>query len=164
MIGPSSSAETPAPAQGDGLTHASESIRQEVRFEASRRRVYEALTNAAHFDAITRLSDAVALVTAANAKPTSISRVTGGSFTLFGGLITGRNLELLRGERLVQAWRTASWSPGDFSIVRFSLTTDGAGTKLTFDHRGFPLGLGAHLADGWHVHYWAPMAIFLGQR
>ena len=151
------------PTGGDGLLHASESIHQEIMFNADRRRVFEALTNTSQFDAVTRLSDGLELVTAPGAKPTSISRDLGGSFTLFGGYITGRNLEILPDERLVQAWRAAGWKPGDHSIVKFALADDGAGTKLDFDHRGFPDGQGAHLADGWHVHYWTPMAKFLSK-
>ena len=149
--------------EGDGLTHASETIHQEVTFKASRQRVYAALTSSKSFDAVTRLSDAIALVTAPDATPTSISGKVGGSFTLFGGYITGRNLELIPNERLVQAWRTSSWDAGDFSIVKIALAVEGEGTKLSFDHRGFPEGQGGHLAEGWHTHYWDPLAKFLSQ-
>jgi len=146
---------------GDGLTHSADSIHQEVTFKCSRQKVYAALTTSKQFDAITRLSDAIALMQAPGAKPTSISRDVGGSFTLFGGYITGRNVEMLPGERLVQAWRTGSWPAGDYSIVRFALAEDGAGTRLVFDHQGFPPGEGGHLARGWNSHYWEPMAKFL---
>jgi activator of HSP90 ATPase len=146
---------------GEGLTHAAASIHQEIAFEASRHRVYEALTNSKKFDAVTRLSDGLTLVTAPGAKPTFISHGLGGPFTLFGGYITGRNLELLPGERLVQAWRAGSWNAADYSIVRFVLVAAGAGTKLLFDHRGFPDDQGASLAYGWRVHYWEPLARFL---
>jgi activator of HSP90 ATPase len=117
-----------------------------------------------HFDAITRLSDAITLVTAADAKPTSISREVGGPFTLFGGYITGRNLELLGDERLVQGWRAESWPAGDYSIVKFVLGENGAETRLVFDHRGFPEGEGRHLARGWYAHYWEPLAKYLAQQ
>ena len=80
---------------------------------------------------------------------------------MFGGYITGRNLELIPNERLVQAWRTSSWDAGDFSIVKFVLVAEGKETKLTFEHRGFPEGQGGHLAEGWHTHYWDPLAKFL---
>jgi hypothetical protein len=43
---------------------------------------------------------------------------------------------LLPGERLVQAWRAASWRPGQYSIAAFSLTAQGANTKSSFEHRG----------------------------
>lgn len=160
-LGAPNSMEASAPAEGDGLSHSAEAIHQEIVFSAGRRRVYQALTSAKQFDALTRLSDAVHLLMAPGAKPTTISREVGGSFTLFGGYITGRNLELLQDARLVQGWRAASWKPGDYSIVKFALLENGAGTKLIFDHRGFPEGQGAHLADGWHSHYWEPLAKFL---
>lgn len=162
--GESSTMENPKPVDGDGLTHTSETIHQEVTFKTPRRKVYEALTQSKHFDVITRLSDAVTLMTAPDAKPTSISREVGGPFTLFGGYVTGRNLELLRDERLVQVWRARSWDAGDYSLVKFVLVADGSGTKVVFDHRGFPEGEGAHLASGWHSHYWDPMAKFLSQN
>ncbi len=159
---PVDGAATP-PDEANGLTRSSEAIHQEVTFDASRRRVYRALTNSKRFDAVTRLSDALQLVTAPGAKRTSISGVVGGPFTLFGGYITGRNLELIPGERLVQAWRTASWGPGDYSVVRFELVESGAKTRLIFDHRGFPADQGSHLASGWHTHYWEPLAKLLSQ-
>jgi activator of HSP90 ATPase len=145
----------------DGLTHTSAAIHQELTFKASPHAVYEALMSSQQFDAITRLSDAVTLVTAADAKPTSISREVGGPFTLFGGYITGRNLELLGDERLVQSWRAGSWNAGDYSIVKFVLAANGTDTNLVFDHRGFPEGQGKHLARGWYTHYWEPLSKYL---
>ena len=112
---------------------------------------------------ITRLSDGAALLDAAGAKPTAISTELGGAFTLFGGYITGRQLEMLPNERLVQAWRAASWKPGAFSIAAFYLTADGRKTKLDFEHRGFPNGNGVSLSGGWHAHYWQPLAKYLAQ-
>lgn len=154
-------AEAAKSADLEGLTYASASIHREITFAASRHRVYEALTDSRKFDALTRLSDARTLVTAPGAKPTFISHEPGGPFTLFGGYVTGRNLELLPGERLVQAWRAGSWNAADYSIVRFVLVEAGAGTRLLFDHRGFPDAQGASLAYGLRVHYWEPLAKFL---
>jgi uncharacterized protein YndB with AHSA1/START domain len=163
-------AETPAApgakssAGVDGLSHDSEAIRQELTLDASPQRVYQALTSTQDFDKITRLSDGAALLAAAGAKPTSISTEVGGPFTLFGGYITGRHLEMLPNERLVQAWRAGSFKPGGFSIVAFYLTAEGTKTKLNFEHRGFPDGNGVSLAHGWYVHYWEPLAKYLAQR
>ncbi|MGH9642046.1 MAG: SRPBCC domain-containing protein, partial [Terriglobales bacterium] len=153
--GIAAAAERSKSADGEGLTHAAAAIHQEITFAASRRRVYEALTDSKQFDAITRLSDALTLVAASGAKPTFISHETGGPFTLFGGYVTGRNLELIPGERLVQAWRAGSWNAADYSIVKFVLVAAGAGTKLLLDHRGFPDDQGASLSYGWRAHYWA---------
>jgi uncharacterized protein YndB with AHSA1/START domain len=160
-------AEDPGPAQVDaaeGLSHSSAAIHQEVLFKASRRRVYRLLTDAREFDAVTRLSDAITLVTAPNAKATTISPHVGGSFTLFGGYITGRHLEMVPDERLVQAWRAGGWPTAEYSIVNFALEEAGEGCRLVFNHRGFPDSQGSSLAHGWRVHYWDPMAKQLAQN
>ena len=94
-------------------------------------------------------------------KPTEISREVDGAFTLFGGHIMGRHLELVPNERIVQAWRVVDWTPGVYSIVKFELTAQGSGTKLIFDHTGFPEGKGQHLAEGWKGHYWDPLEKYL---
>jgi len=156
-------AEEGATAAESGLSHNAAAIHQEVPFQASCRDIYAALTNSQRFDALTRLSDAVTLLTAPNAKATTISPELGGAFTLFGGYITGRNLVMIRDVRLVQAWRAGGWSTGEFSIVSFDLHPQGAGCRVIFDHRGFPDSQGASLAYGWRVHYWEPLAKLLSQ-
>jgi activator of HSP90 ATPase len=90
-------------------------------------------------------------------KPAEISREMGGAFTLFGGYITGRHVELVPNERIVQAWRTGSWAPGVYSIAKFELVEQGSGTKIVFDHTGFPKGQAEVLASGWKAHYWEPI-------
>ena len=144
-----------------GVSHDAEAIHQEVTLAAAPRVVYDVLTSTAKFDAVTRLSDAVTLLSAPGAQATRISSEPGGPFVLFGGYITGRHVEMVPGERLVQAWRTASWSAGHYSIVTFTLAAAGAACHLKFDHRGFPAGAGPSLAYGWRVHYWDPLALLL---
>jgi activator of HSP90 ATPase len=150
-------------AGSDGLSHMAEAIHQEVVFEAGRHRVYKALTDTEQFDAVTRLSAAMKDGMAAGAAPTEISPNVGGAFSLFGGYLTGRHVELLADQRIVQVWRAGSWKPGDFSIVRFALADQGTATKVVLDHGGFPQGTGAHLAAGWHLNYWQPLAKYLAQ-
>jgi len=148
--------------QGDGITHTSDAIHQEVTFKASKARVYAVLTDAVLFDKVVHQSDAMKNGMPPGAPATSIVRTPGGAFTLFGGFITGRQLELIPDQRVVQAWRSSGWKPGAYSIVRFELTDQGTGCKLVFDHAGFPAGEAQHLADGWKVNYWQPMAKVLG--
>ena len=133
------------------ISHSAEAIHQESVFKASRQRVYEALTETKQFDKLVKLSG---ISDALGTKPTQISNEPGGAFTIFGGHIIGRQVELLRDERIVQAWRVVDWEPGWYSIARFNLVEQGAGTKIVFDHTGFPKGLGEHLASGWKEHYW----------
>jgi uncharacterized protein YndB with AHSA1/START domain len=143
------------------ISHSAESIHQEVVFKASRKRVYEALTQAKQFDQVVQLSDAGKTMMSPNGPPTQISAEVGGTFSMFGGLIVGRHIELVPNERIVQAWRPAYWTPGVYSLVKFELTESGSDTKLVLDHRGFPDGDGKTLLDGWSKNYWVPLAKYL---
>jgi len=126
----------------DPISHTTESIHQEVTFAASPKRVYEALSNAKQFQRVVELSNAMKTRMPAGAPPVQISQEAGGTFSMFGGIVTGRQIELLPGQRIVQAWRPMYWNPGVYSIVKFELAANGSGTKLTLDHRGFPDGDG----------------------
>src|ERR1700730_8705886 len=132
-------------AESDNLSHTGGAIHQEVVFNVSRKRVYEALTDPKQFDRVVQLSENGKSM--AN-RATQISREVGGTFSLFGGYIVGRHIEMVTNELLVQAWREVNWSAGVYSIVKFKLTEQGTGTRLIFDHTGFP-GSGEHLFTGW---------------
>jgi activator of HSP90 ATPase len=93
--------------------------------------------------------------------PAEIDREVGGAFSLFGGHIIGRNLELIPNKRIVQAWRVVDWPEGVYSIARFELKAQGSGTHLVFDHTGFPEDLRGRLAKGWQNHYWKRLKEFL---
>jgi uncharacterized protein YndB with AHSA1/START domain len=143
------------------ISHTAEAIHQELVIKASRKLVYEALTETAQFDKVIELSGAMKSMPNLGDKPTQISHEVGGAFTLFGGYVTGRHVELLPGQRIVQAWRAGSWDPGVYSIAKFELVEQGSGTKIVFDHTGFPKGAAEHLASGWKEHYWEPLAKLL---
>src|SRR3977135_491179 len=144
----------------DGISRTAESIHQEAVFKASRMRVYEALIDTKQFDKVIQLSGVMKSMPPGG-KPTEISREVGGAFTLCGGDITGRHVELVPNQRIVQAWRTGGWDPGVYSIVKFEVVEQGSGTKVVFDHTGFPKGQGEHLAAGWTGNYWEPLEKFL---
>lgn len=153
--------DSPRAAGGEEISHACEAIHQEIVFKAGRERVYQALTSAEQFDKVTRLSAAMASAMVPRGTPTEISRDVGGTFSIFGGYISGRQVELLPNDRIVQVWRTATWKPGEYSVVNFEFTDHGSGTKLIFDHKAFPDGEAEHLAKGWHSNYWEPLAKYL---
>lgn len=127
------------------VSHSAESIHQQALFKASRKRVYEALVDTNQFDKVIQLSGVMKSMHLGD-KPTEISREVGGAFALFGGYITGRQVELVPNERIVQAWRTGSWDPGVYSIAKFELVEQGSGTRIVFDHTGFPKGAAESLA------------------
>jgi activator of HSP90 ATPase len=120
------------------------SIHHDITLPASPREVYDELLHADRFAAFT-------------GAPAEIDQVEGGSFSLFGGQILGRNVELVEGERVVQAWRVAGWEPGVYSLTRFELEASGSGTRLGFAHTGFPPEAHDELDAGWHSMYWEPM-------
>lgn len=144
------------------VLYGAEAIHQERLIKASRQRVFQALTVTAQFDRIIQLSGVMAIPQMAKMqKPTQIDPRVGGSFSIFGGLITGRQVALTTDALIVQAWRAGDWPRGIYSIARFELLDQGADTKLVFDHTGFPKGAGKELASGWQEHYWDPLVKFL---
>jgi len=147
---------------GEEISHTAEAIHQEPVFKASRKRVYEALTDAKQFDKVIQLSAAMKSGMAPGGKPTEVGREAGGTVSLFGGYVTGRQIELVPNERIVQVWRAGSWDPGAYSIAKFELVEQGSGSKIVFDHTGFPKGTAEHLAEGWRINYWEPLEKFLG--
>jgi activator of HSP90 ATPase len=143
-----------------GLTHDAEAIHQEVLFRATPSQVYDVLVSPGKFEKISAMGRAAREMRLPH-KPTRISADQGGAFELFGGFIAGRQLELVPGRRLVQAWREMIWEPGKYSIASFELSDSADGAKLVFDHTGFPKGAGPHLATGWYGNYWEPIRRFL---
>ncbi|MDP9147594.1 MAG: SRPBCC domain-containing protein [Acidobacteriota bacterium] len=144
------------------ISHSEESIHQETILTAGRKRIYDALLDAKQFDKVTQLSAEMRAGKSYGSKVTEIDREVGGAFTLFGGHIVGRNIELVPNERIVQAWRVVDWEPGHYSIAKFELVEHGSGsTKIVFDHTGFPKGQAEHLAEGWKGHYWETLEKYL---
>ena len=123
-------------------------IHQEVTFDAKPEQLYEALLDQTQHAAFT-------------GGPADISRDVGGAFSCHGGQIVGRNIELDPNKRIVQAWRVAAWPEGVYSMVKFELEPDDAGTRLTLDHTGVPADGRDAVADGWRARYWKPLADYL---
>lgn len=124
-------------------------IHYDLEFKATPEQFYEAILDEKKFAVFSGMA-------------ATIDRTAGGAFKMFGGLIEGRNVELAPGQRIVQAWRPASWEAGLYSLVRFELKAGGAGTLLSFDHYGFPSGDFDHLDWGWKDHYWEGLRRYFG--
>jgi activator of HSP90 ATPase len=146
-------AQTP-PAKAEQASTGSDatrtSLHQEIDLQASPQRIYEILLDSKLFAAF-------------SGEAAEIGREEGSSISMFGGVIVGRNIELVPGQRIVQAWRPKYWSPGAYSVVRFKLKAQDSHTKLILDHTGFPQGDFASLDSGWHEKYWDPLQKFLAK-
>lgn len=125
-------------------------IHQEVTLPAPPDRVYAVLTDGKLFTEAT------------GGRKAEIGRDEGAAFSLFGGAIHGRLVELVPGQRVVQAWRPRPWPDGQYSLVRFTLTKDGAGTRVVLDHTGYPADQHDHLSAGWPANYFEPLAKYFG--
>jgi activator of HSP90 ATPase len=123
-------------------------IHQEIELKAPPQRIYEILLSSKDF-------------TAFSGVPADIDPKAGGTFSMFGGMIVGRNIELIPAQQIVQAWRPADWPTGLYSLVRFQLKPNDSGSLLILDHTSFPAGGYDHLSSGWSEHYWGPLKKFL---
>jgi activator of HSP90 ATPase len=127
------------------------SLHQEVDFKATPQRIYQALLSSKDFAAFT-------------GAPAKIDPKAGGAFSLFGGMVVGRNVELVPNQRIVQAWRVvADFPDGVYTMVKFELKPRDSQTSVVLDQTGFAEGDFDHLSAGWHSHYWEPLKIFLAK-
>jgi activator of HSP90 ATPase len=124
------------------------SLHQEIALNAAPERIFHVLLDSKQFAAFTGM-------------PATIDPSPGGAFNTFGGLVEGRNVELIPNRRIVQAWRPTHWDPGVYSIVHFELKAASSGTALVLDHTGFPEGEFDHLDPGWNMRYWDPLKKYL---
>lgn len=136
----------PASSQSPSANAARTFLHQEIDLKASAARIYAALLDSKQFAAFSHL-------------PADIHSEPGGAFSMFGERIFGRNVELVPNQRIVQAWRSAGWDPGVYSIVRFEFKEHGAQTTVVLDHTGFPIGDYDNLYSGWKSHYWDPLQL-----
>lgn len=125
-------------------------IRQTVVLPGTPAQVYEALMTTRGHRAFT----------GADAR---ISQKVGGSFMAWGGYIHGKNLKLVPGKTIVQAWVPSdeNWPKGHVSKVSFRLASSPRGTRLTFTHSGVPVEHVGHLSSGWKESYWVPLREYL---
>lgn len=122
----------------------------------------QALIDATPSDVFTYLTDGETFA-AATGMAAQLEPRVGSAFSLFGGRIEGRQIELVPGERVVQAWRFGDahpdvWAPGVYSIVRFTLTGQGDQTRFVVDHQAIPAEWIDHIAGGYPTFYAEPMA------
>jgi activator of HSP90 ATPase len=127
------------------------SLHQEVDFKTTPQRIYAALLSSKDFAAFT-------------GAPAEIDPKPGGAFSLFGGMVVGRNVELVPNQRIVQAWRVvADFPDGVYTMVKFELKPRNSETSVVLDQTGFAEGDFDHLSAGWHSHYWEPLKVFLAK-
>ena len=124
-------------------------IKQRVKFIAPPATVYDLLADSKKHSAVT-------------GRKATISRKIGGTFSVSGNDVSGINVDLVPGQRIVQAWRHRRFPEGIFSMAAVTLapTTDG-GTELVLTHRGVPKDLIPETEQTWREVYWSRMKAYL---
>ena len=94
----------------------------------------------------------------------TMSDEVGADISAWDGYITGRNLELIPGERIVQSWRTTEFDDEcDDSVVTILLQETEGGTLLTLEHSSVPDEYKSYEEGGWQSHYFEPMITYFGE-
>jgi uncharacterized protein YndB with AHSA1/START domain len=87
-----------------------------------------------------------------------ISAQEGAAFTVWNGYITGRNLKLEPGRRIVQSWRTTKFTATHpDSQIEMLLQPAAGGTTVTVRHSNVPDGHTSYRDGGWQRSYFEPM-------
>ena len=121
------------------------SIRQTVFVKADPVEVYEALVDPGKHSEFT-------------GSPASGSRRVGGLFTAWDGYITAKNIELEKGKRIVQDWKTSEWPEGyPPSRLEITLAAKKNGTQLTMNQSRVPAEQVEKYRGGWVESYWDPL-------
>jgi uncharacterized protein YndB with AHSA1/START domain len=126
-------------------------IKQRVRFKASPDAVYDLLADSGKHSVVT-------------GRKAKISPEVGGTFSASGDDVSGVNVDLVPGRRIVQAWRHRRFPEGIFSMAAVTLTpTPDGGTELVLTHRGVPKDLIPETERAWREQYWSRMKAYLAE-
>lgn len=126
-------------------------ISQRVRFSASPETLFEMYLDSKKHSAST-------------GAPAKLSRKVGGAWSAHGGAIGGKNLQIIPGKLIVQAWRAGFWKKDELSvlIMRFEKAQGGANVEIV--HVGVPQHDQKGVRNGWPKYYWKPWKKYLAAK
>jgi activator of HSP90 ATPase len=130
----------------------SESITVKFSIHAPAKAIYDAWLSAAEHTAMT------------GAKATA-SKLVGGSFTAWDGYISGKNLLLLDGKKIVQSWRSSEFpEEASDSVLSVLLIENNGITEVDIEHKDIPPGQGVQYQSGWIEFYANPMQKYFAAK
>ena len=88
------------------------------------------------------------------AGPAVMDNKEGTEFSLWGGDIFGKNIEVIPGKKLVQYWYAGKWD--EPSKVLFTLTSKGNTTTVDLLHENIPDSEASEIESGWRQYYMGP--------
>jgi activator of HSP90 ATPase len=125
-------------------------IEQKYEMNATPERVFDALVN----------PDIIQIWSGDEAK---MGPAVGDSFTLWGGQMFGKNLEVIKNKKLVQEWCYDQWDKP--SKVTFTLKPKGKKTIVELLHEDVPDKSYKSIEEGWDSYYLGAMKeMFEGKK
>jgi activator of HSP90 ATPase len=92
-------------------------------------------------------------------------RRVGGKFTAWDGYISGKNIKLENGRRIVQEWKTTEWPAGCRpSLIEITFKPKGEGTVVTMIQKDVPSVQAGNYRQGWTDYYWMPLKKYFGGK
>ncbi|GAG55841.1 unnamed protein product, partial [marine sediment metagenome] len=82
-----------------------------------------------------------------------------GSFSIFEGSLSGKNVELIQDKKIVQTWRGdgENWPKGYYSTITLILESVDQGTVIKFTQNEIPEASYESVKEGWDTYYWEPL-------
>jgi activator of HSP90 ATPase len=102
---------------------------------------------------------------AATGAKARVSAKAGAKWTAYDGMILGKNLVVVPGRMIVQAWRASHWNgsdPDSILIMNFSQAVGGG--RIDLVHVGVPQHDHQGVSKGWPQYYWKPWKAYLKGR
>ena len=94
-------------------------------------------------------------------EPAVMSTEPGSEFSIFGGEITGRNMEFEENRKMVQQWYFDGQE--EASVVSIKIHPKGAGSSVEVRHQNIPDEAFENISEGWTDTYFASVAEFLNE-
>jgi len=131
-----------------------EKLKLSITLPATPKKIYEAWLDGKQHAAFT-----------GGGKATASTKVKG-KFTAWDGYISGVNIDLKEGKKIVQAWRSTEFPEGALdSILEISLVPKAGGkTALTLVHSNIPAGQAESYKKGWKDFYFTPMKAYFSKK
>ncbi len=128
------------------LTIKKKSIEQEIVINSTPHEIYEVFMDAKKHSKLTE-------------NKVKVSREVGGSFSIFEGALSGKNVELIQDKKIVQTWRGdgETWPKGYYSTITLILEPNDKGTLIKFTHVDLPEASYESVKEGWDTYYWEPL-------
>ena len=93
------------------------------------------------------------------AGPAEMSEQPGTEFSLWGGEIWGKNIEMVPEKRIVQEWCEGEWP--EPSILTLEISPAEAGAQVLLTQTNVPDEEADEVEDGWTQFYFGPLKEFI---